>query len=136
MRDLARVRARALEGGTSSARGMRALLHDAAAMTGRGGRDRASQTERGRLVDASTACADESFGREEEEGDSEAFERRLARALRACEDALAAANGSDVADPFAMLARGAEREFNESPSSRETDFTDSIESRTSVRGAV
>lgn len=115
---------------------VRALLCDATSTTLRGTRDWASQTERVRLVDASMACADELFACEEGESDRETFERRLARATRACEDALATANASDVADPFAMLARVGYRARHVSPSSREIDSMDSIESRTSTRGAV
>jgi len=108
LREAALERARGMTGVMGDCSRARALLHDAASQSGRGTGESASQTERGWFVDASTTCGDESFGREDAvEDDAEGFERRLARALRACEDALALANASDVVDPFGMLARGA-----------------------------
>ena len=72
--------------------------------------ERGTQSERGALVNASVACADESDGGGEAL-DDETFARALAGALRRCEEALTARRsyGDVMEDEFARMRRYAEQ---------------------------
>jgi len=72
--------------------------------------ERGVQSERGGLVNAGVACADESDG-DGEVLDDETFARALGGALRRCEEALTARRsyGDVMEDEFARMRRYAEQ---------------------------